>query len=547
MTMDGRLHGSNFIPFPGRAIFQLPHHRREGFHLRMARVGHVSLLVGVLVIIPLLIFTHRLHNNPPGFFIDESIYGYEAYLLAHTGGFTSSGEFLPRLYREPGELARNHGLYTYAVIPFITLFGMKEASVRLTSVFMSVTLLSILYGMLRRRTSRAGLLLAALWWPLTAWVFLLSRFGAELMMTAMLCTTLLWLLLSMHDSGRPRMGQILIFDCIAVVLFFTYPAGAVWAVGYVVFASILFWKRKVPLRRAGLLAIAPLVIGLLALPYLLDGSLWFRSNESSLCLQNFPDCALKSFASHFDPRSYFADSYTPSDYPFTRHSILGTSLIPRALAPFLAIGLLVTARRAVSKDILSRLLVVSFLLAILPASMLRRGFDSYRSIGVLPVAFVLIIVGLDVIFRMTKGWSVSGRGLVAALLLIGTVYFGRQELHAFSAYEYSYAAALRAGWQFGYRDVFDYFVAHYDEYDSFVVTKQLGYLPHLYIRFFDPEGRYPKIKAEKKCTAVEGVRTLCAVRTWEAEHDQLQVRATFLFPDGSGISYRAGELSSSAE
>jgi 4-amino-4-deoxy-L-arabinose transferase-like glycosyltransferase len=216
----------------------------------------------------LVILTYRLPSNPPGFFIDESIYGFEAYTILKTRGFSSSGEFLPRLFLESGSTARNHGLYAYWAIPFIGLFGMNAVSVRLTSVVSSIALLCVIYFMLRSQVSEWSILLAAVWWPITSWVFLLSRFGVELISTALVSTLTMWLLIKIYRSKETSNCHILLLDVFVVLQFFMYASGPALASGYTAVGLLILLRKQAPAQYILKLILAPVAILLLSLPYL---------------------------------------------------------------------------------------------------------------------------------------------------------------------------------------------------------------------------------------------------------------------------------------
>jgi hypothetical protein len=503
-----------------------------------------TLVVAVLVLLPLLVFTYRLQNNPPGFFVDESVYGYEASALVKNGGFSSSGEFLPRLFRNPGETVRNHGVYVYMVMPFVLLFGLNEVAVRLTTVVCSIALLCVIYALLQARVSKWAVFLAALWWPLTGWVFLLSRYGDALIASALASTCAMWMLIRIYGSQKVRNRDILVLDISLIMLFFLYPAGPVLAVGYLLFGLGIYLRKGWPARAIWKPLLSLPAILLLSLGYMLDGTMFFHTAEAHACIFNV-GCVARSFASHFRYSSYFADSYIPADFDVLTHSVIGTSLIPRALLLPLGAGLAAACYLIYKRDILPVALLCSFLLGTIPASVLKRGFDSYRSVSLLPIIFVLIILGLNLcvtaISRLPRSWRV----LPVLLATVGTLFFGYQEAQKLSAYERNAHAAI--DWQYGYPQILDYFARHADEYDLLVVTDTIAYTPELYIRFFDPEGHYTdKIRIARFAgrslpITKDRTRPLYAARPWEIPPDVLTIRLTVCALNGREVMFYVGD------
>jgi len=493
-----------------------------------------SIVVVLLVLFPCLIFIYRLQFNPPGFFIDESIYGFEAYTILKTGGFSSSGEFLPRLF-DPG----HHGLYTYLVAPFIGLFGMNEVSVRLASVFSSISLLVVLYFLMRNRVFEWSILLTALWWPLTSWVFLLSRNGMELMTYALITTLVLWTLIKMNDSKGISNLYILWFDILTVFLFFIYPAGMIMAPGYWMLALVVMARKRVPIQYILKLILAPAIILLLSLPYIQDHSIFYRSHElTSGCGVGVFTCLINNVASHFDFRSYFANTYLPPDFPVSSHSIIGTSLILRPLAFFLLAGVLVCLYKLIKRDSFSALLLAGFVLGIIPATLTIRGFDSYRSVALLPILFMIIMLGFDACIRLIRGLPSVWRVFSLVIFLAGTVYFGCQEVKYLFGYEDQIRAAVH--WEYGYRLIYNYFLDHYSQYDEFVVTDTIAYEPDLYIRFYDPDSLHTKIRTGSMSDMDGNSKALFAARRWEVDLSRFTVYNTIYYPNGHLAAFYIG-------
>jgi hypothetical protein len=96
-----------------------------------------------------------------------------------------------------------------------------------------------------------------------------------------------------------------------------YPAGSILTLGYVGL-SLIVLLRKRAFRLVPVMALSVVVVGLFSLNYVWAGSMFFHVNEMHKCVWNV-GCMGKSLASHFNPRSYFADSYTPPDFTAKTH------------------------------------------------------------------------------------------------------------------------------------------------------------------------------------------------------------------------------------
>ncbi|MEK7571170.1 MAG: hypothetical protein AAB553_02760 [Patescibacteria group bacterium] len=514
----------------------------------MKKAWKKILLVIVLLLLPFIIFTYRLTENPPGFFIDESTYGYEAYHLLTNNGLSSSGDFLPRLfYVGPGDPTRNHHEYTYLVIPFIVLFGLTEFAVRLTSVIASILLLCILYLLLRKKVSFVSFCLAALCWPIIAWVFLLSRIGMEFMMTALFFALSLFFVERLHEKKFQKRFFLLMFLGISIGgLFYMYAAGKVLAVGMMALSLWTAKKIKLPLSQLFFLLSFFITTFLLAIPYVLDGSFFYRANELPLfCSEKVLSCFMTNLFSHLSMQAYFGSTYRPPDFAVYTHSIIGTSLIPWYLGIFLFIGIGIVIYRTIKKDFFSQLILFAALLAMIPASLTIRGFDSYRSVALLPLFFIFITYGIEGSLGHAKRFLSRLYLFVPITLCVLFMIFGYHELKILLAYEKQTVAATYGGWQYGYRQIFTYVQQHYGEYDRFVITPQIAYGPHIYTKFYDPKREYTKI-VTGKISVTKSSTTLYILRPEEVMAPRLKekfhIRQTIYYPNGKDKAFLLGTV-----
>lgn len=397
----------------------------------------------LLFIIPIVIFTHRLDKNPPGFFIDESISGFEAYLLINTKGYSSTGEFLPRLFLNPGEAVRNHYMYIYFLIPSILMFGLNEFAVRLTTVFFSIGLLFTIFLLVKYKVTLPSILFVAFWWPLSGWVFLLSRIGMEFISTGFFYLLGFYFLTKLYEEKYREkiLEYVLILGVILFFLFYIYAAGKILSVGLMFIAMFILLKKRAQkqiILLTGILFALPLVF---SVPYIMDYSFFYRVNELTQCNTHILFCFVKNIETHFSYGSYFANTYLPPDFPVPTHSIKDTSLIPRILFPFLLIGIGVLLQKARRKDFFSILLLVALFIGILPPSLTIRGFDSYRSVPILPLIYIAIIYGVDVIYKSIRKLPFYLYSALVIIFLGISLLSAKQEITHMLQYEYETTVA----------------------------------------------------------------------------------------------------------
>jgi predicted membrane-bound mannosyltransferase len=84
-----------------------------------------------IVVLAAVVRVYDLGDLPPGFFCDEAALGYNSYSILKTGR-DENRELLP-LYVWSFGVSYKNPIFIYASMVPITLFGLSEFSVRLTS------------------------------------------------------------------------------------------------------------------------------------------------------------------------------------------------------------------------------------------------------------------------------------------------------------------------------------------------------------------------------------------------------------------------------
>jgi 4-amino-4-deoxy-L-arabinose transferase-like glycosyltransferase len=88
-----------------------------------------------ILILAFAVRAPNLRDNPPGFYADEASVGFNAFMLLTTG-HDEHGQSWPLLFRAFGEYKLP--VFIYSAIPAVAALGLREESVRLTSVFYGV-------------------------------------------------------------------------------------------------------------------------------------------------------------------------------------------------------------------------------------------------------------------------------------------------------------------------------------------------------------------------------------------------------------------------
>lgn len=99
-------------------------------------------LLALIIVVGLILRFYRLGENPISLNWDEVSTGYNAYSILKTGR-DEYGNFLPISIRSFDDY--KPPLYTYLDVPFIAVFGMNEAAVRLPSAILGTLSIILIY------------------------------------------------------------------------------------------------------------------------------------------------------------------------------------------------------------------------------------------------------------------------------------------------------------------------------------------------------------------------------------------------------------------
>jgi 4-amino-4-deoxy-L-arabinose transferase-like glycosyltransferase len=158
-------------------------------------------LLAVIVAIGIAVRLIRLDSVPPGFYIDEASFGYNAYSILETG-HDEFGNYLP-LYT-PSFGTGKDPVYLYAAVASVKLFGLNEFAVRLPAAVFGSFTIWFTYLLALALTKRRGIgYLAALFLALSPWHILFSRFAIEVSSVPFFTTLGFYLLV--RGLKRPAM------------------------------------------------------------------------------------------------------------------------------------------------------------------------------------------------------------------------------------------------------------------------------------------------------------------------------------------------------
>lgn len=409
---------------------------------------------------------HRLAEVPPGLFVDQALYGLDAYRIA-------KGESFPVFVENPAGIdsGGREPLFMIVMAGVFALWGASPTTVKLTSALIGIATIPVVgWAASRFFGARVGLLAAALL-ALSRWHLTLSRIGFRAILVP-LWVGLVVLALSALLRRRTA-GAAVAFGAILGAGFYTYPA--YWSVPLALapVLGVALWERRRHGRRArpspaasaggaeratpgdvatgaaapasprrtprALAALAALAFLLSLAPLLAHaagrgGDMLARVRGTALVggeragAPAAPEVSLRDNLQRVAFMLHLRGDSEP------RHNIPGKSMLDplTGLAFLLGLGAIAAGRlppqegRGGSRDDLAARplaagLVLLWLVPLLPSALTHSAPHALRAIGALPAVCVIAALGLDAaarsVGRRFDRWGrVAGVALLAAAI-----------------------------------------------------------------------------------------------------------------------------------
>jgi 4-amino-4-deoxy-L-arabinose transferase-like glycosyltransferase len=483
----------------------------------MLRVTTRLLPIALVLAFSFSVKIWQLDENPAGFFTDEAGVGYDAYQIAHTGADRYHQRF-PLFFR--GYACDGVSPYqVYLTVPFVSLFGLTEWSVRLTSVVGSTVELLIFYLLLCQFIPRFHALLGMLILSISPWHFHLSRINMGDYYSWPMMTALSYLVFTKAwRSGRSGYYALAAL-CFGLTCYSYTPSRMVTPLLFGAALLLVLCRRR--LRTAALMAVLFLVTLAPAVHYYLTDpcaagrltattGVSFRPQdlmhpEAALAKLPLPNLSwqqlehsrvIEKYLEHFNNDFLFkkGDATYPGQV-LLRHSIAYLGLLYPYQKWLMLAGVLwmfVAMIRQRRWEL--TLVLVMILLFPVPDSLTAEGvpFCTRSYLGVLP-AHLLIAFGIDLValccwqlrpaFLRRPAYALGVAGLVALIAM------SFQTLVQRSAEDPLYTSGYW-GWQAGPKQVMRYFVPRNDQYDELILSGMFN-VPQMFLTFYDLDHRCP--------------------------------------------------------
>ncbi len=226
----------------------------------MIHAGRTTLLLVAIVILAAVLRLWNLSSNPPSLTWDEASLGYNAYSILQTGK-DEYGRWFPLNLKSFGDY--KPALYSYLVIPFITILGLTELAIRIPSAILGVLTVILTYFLSNHLFKDKRLsLFSALMMAISPLSIQFSRPAFEA--TVALFLNMLGALLFLKGK---KYSYLFIISAICFVLsVFTYQSSRLF-VPLLIFGLHFLYRDSFKRSRGFLIALVILVTGALVLGF----------------------------------------------------------------------------------------------------------------------------------------------------------------------------------------------------------------------------------------------------------------------------------------
>lgn len=465
-----------------------------------------NLLIVILLAAALLRFWN-LGSIPPSLTQDEAALGYNAYSILKTGR-DEYGKILPLIFKSFGDY--KPGLYIYADIPFVWIFGLNEVSTRLPSAIAGVISVYLIYLICKKLFDEKIAIAASLLASVNPWLIYFSRgaWEANLSLTFTLAGIYFFI------NSLKKNWEIILSSLFFSLTLLTYQGAKLATL--VVVASLVFgywrdfWKiaKKYLISSLflGIIISSPIflsffngttgrldVFSIFSYPrptdyiqsFLKEGNEkigdinYYLFHSETL---NFARGILGRYFNHFSARFLFFEG----DYQNPQHSAPYQGMFLITDLPILFLGLFAFIRKGSSKEAI--FIWFWLLLAPLPAILSRDQVQSVRSLNFAIPLIVLLSFGIIFIFDWIRAHKGSIIYLIFFFLFLttGLIYF-------FDAYFVHLSKHNSQYWNFGYKQIVQFVTPIQTKYSNIKVQQSFAQ-PYIYFLFYQ---KYDPTKYQK--------------------------------------------------
>ena len=431
-------------------------------------IYHLSFTLLLLLAATLAVRIWRITEAPATVNWDEAALGYNSYSLLKTGR-DEFGKAFPVSLRSFDDY--KPAMYSYLSVIPISILGLSEFSIRLTSIVSgSILVFSVLYLTAKLSGNLKLGIVAAIFTTVSPWAIHFSRIAFE----ANLAVGLFFAALAVFVFSLKNPRWYIASAALFTLSMYAYHAQRAIAIPTLLGITWMF-KKKIDWKIILVIAILliPLVISFLTEPAgsRLTSTIIFK--QWPFVPADFPKIVFSpiynliwqitgQFSAYFSPVNIFING---SNEPILRIPTLG--LLPIELMFFWFLGLVNMFR----KNNLNKLLGVLLFFAPLPGVITWNWFSVVRTLAVYPVYAILAAIGFEMLHlsKLLKAcfWGILCLSGIYTVLTIG-VYAPYETFGEF---------------QPGFEKSIPYLITEAEKYDMVVVDSP-HIAPYIFLLFY---------------------------------------------------------------
>jgi len=454
----------------------------------------------LILLISIVLRFYNLSGNRPHLTNDEAALGYNAYSILKTAR-DEHAEFLPVVFKSFGDW--KPGLYVYATVPFVAVFGLSEFAVRLPSAVAGVLAVFLVYRLVLFFYKRKDIaLFSAFFLAISPWHIQFSRgaWEANLALTLLLAAVYLFLY-SFKNNSKTFILSALFF----ALTLWTYQSAKL-ASFLVLLGLFLFYKQEVfrlPKKTLFLGALLGIVVSLPVLVSIFSGkggrlevmSVFSYTRpeeyiEDTILSQDNIDTQSPVFTlfhpeyfnlargvfgryfNHFSGRFLFFEG----DWANPRHTSPNIGYLLLLDLPLLLAGMYYLAKKTQTQE--SKFILYWLAVSPLPSALSRDSVHGVRALNmIIPLVVILGLGASGLLSRAKKSITLKSVLLVLGIVYIYNFYFYLDAYHT-HAPKVDYADYL-----YGYKQVVEKISPMQKTHEK-IVFKQSFDQPYIYFLFF---------------------------------------------------------------
>jgi len=404
----------------------------------------------------------RLSSLPPGFFVDEAVYGYEAYSISQTL-HDRYGRFLPVFFRALDD--DREGTFIYLLIPFEKVFGLNEFGERLPAAIIGILTVLAVCMLARELFDDRVALLAGLMLAISPWHIHFSRIGFRAILLPLVFT--ISLALFARSFRRP---WFIVWSAVAFVLcMLTYMSARALVPLTCCGILLLFHRHFLAHRRQTIIACA-ILLGVAAMlaPHWLSPEGLARARHVKGMENTTPLSLAKNYLRFLRPQFLFFGGD-----PNTLHTTGSIGQLLPVEVIFVPAGIIALWWRRVE----ARKLMLLWLVLYPVPAFLAPSPNAIRAMEGAPLFAILSACGIAGLVQLAGRrmapvvWSAVAMSLILSFGIYSWAYFG------------NYAAEAAPDFFFGMRDVLAFAESAKGKYSRVFVSDKLPF-PRDYILFY---------------------------------------------------------------